>query len=159
MNTSDTSTRAPEEEQEQPVPEESAPEAEQPAPEKPEEAAGTEAPEEPKPEAPPLSEAETLAVQLVQKQDQLLRRAAEYDNYRKRSARDKESLQSSVKKETAAKFIPVLESLEKALEKETEDKAFRKGVEMTRTQLRDVLIRLNAIEAQPPDPSERSVPK
>ena len=94
--------------------------------------------------------------QLVPK-EQFLRLAAEYDNYRKRTAKEKESLWAGAKADTVQAFLPVYDNLERALKQETADEAYKKGVEMTMNQLREVFAKLGIteIEAQgkPFDPN------
>ena len=84
---------------------------------------------------PLLEELEALKNQTAQQEDKYLRLAAEYDNYRKRTAKEKESLWTDVKAETAAAFLPVYDNLERALKQTTTDEAYKKGVEMTMTEL------------------------
>ena len=67
--------------------------------------------------------------------DSYLRLAAEYDNFRKRSAREKEQTYGHGKADAVAKLLPVYDNLERALNQPTEDAAFKKGVEMTMTEL------------------------
>ena len=67
--------------------------------------------------------------------DQLLRLAAEYDNFRKRSAKEKDSAYTNGKADTLAKLLPVYDNLERALNQPTEDAAYKKGVEMTMNEL------------------------
>ena len=110
--------------------------------------------EAPASEPDPLKE---LKEALAKKDDQYLRLAAEYDNYRKRTAKEKESLGSSVRADTAAAFLPVYDNLERALKQETADEAYKKGVEMTMNQLKEVFAKLNITEIpalnQPFDPN------
>ena len=67
--------------------------------------------------------------------DSHLRLAAEYDNYRKRTAKEKEQSYANGKADAVAKLLPVYDNLERALAQETQDAAFKKGVEMTMTEL------------------------
>ena len=76
---------------------------------------------------------------LAQEKDRALRLAAEYENYRKRSQKERESLYVEVKSNVVAALLPVYDNLERALKLESEDEAFFKGVEMTMTQLREIL--------------------
>ena len=105
--------------------------------------------------APEDTEAPVLE-QMVPK-EQFLRLAAEYDNYRKRTAKEKEGLWSEAKADTVQAFLPVYDNLERALKQETADEAYKKGVEMTMNQLKEVFARLGIteIEAQgkPFDPN------
>ena len=64
--------------------------------------------------------------------------AAEYDNYRKRTAKEKESLWTDAKADTVQAFLPVYDNLERALKQDTADEAYKKGVEMTMNQLKEV---------------------
>lgn len=104
---------------------------------------------EPAPEDTPdplLEELETLKQNLADQEDKFLRLAAEYDNYRRRSQREKESAWADSRAETAAAFLPVYDNLERALKQATADEAYKKGVEMTMTQLREVLSKLGIEE-------------
>ena len=91
------------------------------------------------------SEFEKAQQALAQEHDSYLRLAAEYDNYRKRSQKEKESLYTDIRSETVEKFLPVYDNLERALAQETQDAAFKKGVEMTMTQLTSVFEKLGAV--------------
>lgn len=74
--------------------------------------------------------------------DKYLRLMAEYDNYRKRSQKEKDNLYTEIRSETVEKFLPVYDNLERALAQETQDAAFKKGVEMTMNQLVSVMEKL-----------------
>ena len=78
--------------------------------------------------------------------DSLLRLAAEYDNFRKRTIKEKEASYGNGKADAVAKILPVYDNLERALKQETADEAFKKGVEMTMTQLKTVLEKLGITE-------------
>ena len=67
--------------------------------------------------------------------DQFLRLAAEFDNFRKRTIKEKESAYGHGKADTLAKLLPVYDNLERALMQETADAAYKKGVEMTMNEL------------------------
>ena len=82
---------------------------------------------------------------LAQEHDSYLRLAAEYDNYRKRSQKEKENLYTDIRSETVEKFLPVYDNLERALAQETQDAAFKKGVEMTMNQLVSVMEKLGVV--------------
>ena len=71
--------------------------------------------------------------------DAHLRLAAEYDNFRKRTAKEKESSYSNGKADAIEKLLPVYDNLARALKQETTDAAFKKGVEMTMTELVKIL--------------------
>ena len=71
--------------------------------------------------------------------DSFLRLAADYDNFRKRTLKEKEQSYSNGKADAIAKLLPVYDNLERALSQNTEDAAYKKGVEMTMTQLVSIL--------------------
>lgn len=83
--------------------------------------------------------------------------AAEYDNFRRRSAKEKTDAYSSAKADAALAFLPVFDNLQRALAAPCTDEAYAKGVEMTMTQLRQVLEKLGITEIdalnQPFDPN------
>ena len=67
--------------------------------------------------------------------DAHLRLAAEYDNFRKRTIKEKEASYGNGKADAVAKMLPVYDNLERALNQETSDAAYKKGVEMTMAEL------------------------
>ena len=67
--------------------------------------------------------------------DSYLRLAADYDNYRKRTAKEKEQSYSNGKADTILKLLPIYDNLERAMRQDTEDAAYKKGVEITMTEL------------------------
>ena len=67
--------------------------------------------------------------------DAYLRLAAEFDNFRKRTTKEKEASYGNGKADTVAKLLPVYDNLERALLQETADAAYKKGVEMTMAEL------------------------
>jgi molecular chaperone GrpE len=111
----------------------------------------TEKTEEVKEEVNPLEE------KLKEKEKEYLYLRAEYDNFRRRSAKEKTEAYSKAKADAAEKFLPVYDNLERALQHGSEDEAFLKGVEMTMNQLKQVLesLDIHPIEAvgQPFDPN------
>ena len=98
------------------------------------------------PEEQPQDTAEQSSQLLAAAEDKYLRLAAEYDNYRKRSAKEKESAWTDAKASTAAAFLPVYDNLERALKAPCSDEAFLKGVEMTMNQLKEILTKLGIEE-------------
>ena len=71
--------------------------------------------------------------------DSFLRLAADYDNFRKRTIKEKEQSYGNGKADAIAKLLPVYDNLERALNQPTEDAAYKKGVEMTMTELVKIL--------------------
>lgn len=108
------------------------------------------------PEAVP-TETDALNARLAAQEDKYLRLAAEYDNFRKRSAKEKESAWSDAKGDTAAAFLPVYDNLERAIKQPCGDEAYAKGVEMTMNQLKEVFSKLGITEipalGEPFDPN------
>ena len=100
--------------------------------------------EEPKAEDPkPDPTAEYAALN-----DKYLRLCAEYDNFRKRSQKEKDSLYADIKAETLKKFLPVYDNLVRALEQSTADEAYRRGVEMIMTQFNTTMEKLGVTEIE-----------
>ena len=91
------------------------------------------------------SEFEKAQQALAREHDSYLRLAAEYDNFRKRSQKEKDNLYTEIRSETVEKFLPVYDNLERALAQETQDTAFKKGVEMTMNQLVSVMEKLGVV--------------
>lgn len=67
--------------------------------------------------------------------DSLLRLAAEYDNFRKRTVKEKEAAYGNGKADAIVKLLPIYDNLERALNQPTEDAAYKKGVELTMNEL------------------------
>ena len=67
--------------------------------------------------------------------DSYLRLAADYDNFRKRTVKEKEASYGNGKADAVGKLLPVYDNLERALNQPTEDAAYKKGVELTLTEL------------------------
>ncbi len=104
-----------------------------------------EVPEDPVQETEQTPE-EALQAAIREQEDKYLRLLAEYDNYRKRSQKEKENAWTSAKADTAKEFLPVYDNLERALKQETADEAYAKGVQMIMTQLKNVLEKLGIEE-------------
>ena len=84
--------------------------------------------------------------------DAHLRLAAEFDNFRKRTVKEKEASYGNGKADAVAKLLPVYDNLERALNQPTEDAAYKKGVEMTMAELVKILNGLGVeIFGQPGD--------
>ena len=94
---------------------------------------------------------------LREQEDKYLRLLAEYDNYRKRSQKEKETAWTTAKADTAKEFLPVYDNLERALKQETADEAYAKGVQMIMTQFKTTLEKLGIQEipalGEPFDPN------
>lgn len=86
--------------------------------------------------------------ELAEVKDRLLRTMAEYDNFRKRSAREKDALRAEIVTDVTSKFLPVLDNLERAIQNECSDENYKKGVEMISTSFMDTLKALGVEEIE-----------
>ena len=106
-----------------------------------------------------MEAAELAAKQLESVKDQFVRLTAEYDNYRKRTTKEKENIYQDAKGDTIKEFLAVYDNLERAAASEGgEDSPHKKGLEMIFTQFKDILQKqgVTEIEAQgkPFDPEK-----
>jgi len=76
---------------------------------------------------------------IEEKDDRLKRLMAEFDNFKKRSAKERESLYNSLIADIAMSFLPVIDNLEKAVSVKTEDDNYKIGVELVLKQFKEVL--------------------
>ncbi len=83
----------------------------------------------------PVEQANPWEEKYNQEHDAYLRLAADYDNFRKRTMKEKEQSYGNGKADAVEKLLPVYDNLERALNQPTQDEAYKKGVEMTMTQL------------------------
>ena len=92
-----------------------------------------------------------LQKQFNELNDRYMRLAAEYDNFRKRSSRERESVHADAVSYAVKALLPTFDNLERALAVETQDQEFKKGVELTHKQLLDALhgLHLQQIEDAP----------
>jgi len=88
------------------------------------------------------AELEKAKAETAKEHDSYLRLAAEYDNFRKRSQKERDALYTDIRAETVGKFLPVFDNLERALAQPTADEAYKKGVEMTMNQLVEIMEKL-----------------
>ena len=108
-----------------------------------------------------MEAAELAAKQLESVKDQFVRLTAEYDNYRKRTAKEKDNLYQDAKADTIKEFLAVYDNLERAVATEgDEDSPHKKGLEMIFHQYQEILKKLGVteIEAQgaPFDPEKHN---
>lgn len=73
--------------------------------------------------------------------DRLKRVMAEFENYKKRNIKEKESLYNSILADIIASFLPVLDNLEKATEAKTEDENMKQGIELVVKQIQDIFTK------------------
>ena len=93
-----------------------------------------------------MQQMEELAKTLADANDKYLRLAAEYDNYRKRTAREKEHVYSDAKIDTIKPFLGVLDNLERGVSQFEEGDPHRQGLELICKQFEDVLTKLGVAE-------------
>ena len=97
-----------------------------------------------------MEKMEKLAGQMAALNDQHLRLAAEYDNYRKRTTKEKETIYQDAKMDTIAKFLEVYDNLERAVTQAgDEDNVHKKGMEMIFHQLQAILEKLGVTVIDP----------
>lgn len=77
--------------------------------------------------------------ELEEKDDRLKRLMAEFDNFKKRSSKEREGLYNSLVSDIFTSLLPVIDNLEKAVKIETKDSNYKQGVEMVLKQFKDVL--------------------
>ena len=130
------------------------------APQTVQEPAKEKAPDTPKETGP--SELDKALAAQAKEHDQYLRLAAEYDNYRKRTAKEKEGIYANAKIDTIKGMLPVYDNLERGLAQfgAEDDDPHKKGLEMIFNQYKEVLTKLGVtpIEAvgQKFDPNEHN---
>ena len=108
-----------------------------------------------------MEAAELAAKQLESVKDQFVRLTAEYDNYRKRTAKEKDALYQDAKADTVRAFLPVYDNLERAVAAPgDEESPHKKGLEMIFHQYQDILKNLGVTEieaqGQPFDPEKHN---
>ena len=90
-----------------------------------------------------IEDGKAMAEAYAAEHDNYLRLAAEYDNFRKRTQKEKDAIYQTAQGETVAKFLPVYDNIQRAVAQTTTDTAYAKGVEMTAAGLAEVLEKLD----------------
>ena len=105
-----------------------------------------------------MEQMEQLAKVLAEANDKYLRLAAEYDNYRKRTAREKEHVYGDARADTVKPFLAVLDNLERGVQQFEEGDPHRQGMELICKQFMEVLGQMGVTEipalGQPFDPEK-----
>ncbi|MCD8327926.1 MAG: nucleotide exchange factor GrpE [Ruminococcus sp.] len=96
-----------------------------------------------------LTEEEKLKAELAEQKDKYLRVMAEYDNFRKRTAKERLELISTAKADAVTQILPVIDNFERALSAQTQDETYKAGIEMIFKQFGDVLKNLGIEEINP----------
>ncbi|MBR1751562.1 MAG: nucleotide exchange factor GrpE [Ruminococcus sp.] len=89
-----------------------------------------------------LTPEQKLEAELNEQKDKYLRLMAEYDNFRKRTAKERLELTDNVKASTVEEILPMMDNFERALGTECSDENFKKGIDMIYKQFTDALARL-----------------
>ncbi|NLX93852.1 MAG: nucleotide exchange factor GrpE [Clostridiales bacterium] len=91
-----------------------------------------------------INREQELENQFAEKCDQVLRIAAEYDNFRKRSQREKAEIFKATKCDIVGELLPVIDNFERAAQDETESlKDYKKGIDMIHNQFMDIIEKLS----------------
>ena len=85
---------------------------------------------------------------IEEKDDRIKRLMAEFENFKKRSDKERTGLYSSVMGDVIMSLLPVLDNLEKAVKAETKDEQYKSGIEMVLTQFKDVLKANGVVEIE-----------
>lgn len=91
---------------------------------------------------------ETQKLEIEEKDDRLKRLMAEFENFKKRSSKERENLYNSLLGDVVSSLLPIIDNLEKAVEVKTEDENFKQGIEMVLKQFKDVLASNGVIEIE-----------
>ena len=94
------------------------------------------------------TELNSVKLELEETTDRLKRLMAEFDNFKKRSAKEREGLYNSLLSDIVGSFLPVVDNLEKAVNSNTEDEGYKQGVELVLKQFMDVLSSLGVKEIE-----------
>ena len=104
----------------------------------------------------PKAEADPRDQEIAKLKDQLMRNIAEYDNYRKRTAKERTELTPEITARIVTEFLPVMDNLERALQTECTDENYKKGVEMIRDAFAETLEKLG-VERVPTEDFDPSI--
>ena len=94
------------------------------------------------------TELNAVKAELEETTDRLKRLMAEFDNFKKRSAKEREGLYNSLLSDIVSSFLPVVDNLEKAVNSNTQDEGYKQGVELVLKQFMDVLASLGVKEIE-----------
>lgn len=93
-----------------------------------------------------VDESNKIKQELEETTDRLKRIMAEFENYKKRSNKEREALYNSLLADIIASFLPVIDNLEKAVQAKTEDEGYKQGIELVLKQFVDVLTKFGVEE-------------
>lgn len=109
-------------------------------------------------EAPAENEVDKLKAELAEKDDRILRQQAEFQNFRRRTQKEKEELGNIIKQDVLKSLLPIIDNFERALAAESADaESLKKGVQMVYDQmmqgLKDKGLKVIETEGQKFDPN------
>lgn len=82
---------------------------------------------------------ESQKQEIEEKDDRIKRLMAEFENFKKRSSKERENLYNSIIGDIITSFLPIIDNLEKAVQTKTEDQEYKQGIELVLKQFKDVL--------------------
>ncbi len=85
---------------------------------------------------------------IEEKDDRLKRLMAEFENFKKRSSKERENLYNSLMGDIISSLLPIIDNLEKAVEVKTEDENYKQGIELVLKQFKDVLKQNGVMEIE-----------
>ena len=91
---------------------------------------------------------ETQKQELEEKDDRLKRLMAEFENYKKRSSKERENLYGSLVADIMSSLLPTLDNLEKAVQVKTDDENYKQGIELVLKQFKEVLKQKGVTEIE-----------
>lgn len=87
-------------------------------------------------------------IELEETTDRLKRVMAEFENYKKRSSKERDILYNSLVADIISKFLPVVDNLEKAVENKCKDENFKQGIELILKQIKEIFKNLGVEEIE-----------
>ena len=87
-------------------------------------------------------------IELEETTDRLKRVMAEFENYKKRSSKERDILYNSLVADIVSKFLPVVDNLEKAVENKCKDENFKQGIELILKQIKEIFKNLGVEEIE-----------
>jgi len=82
---------------------------------------------------------ESQKQEIEEKDDRIKRLIAEFENFKKRSSKERENLYNSIIGDIVTSFLPIIDNLEKAVQTKTDDQEYKQGIELVLKQFKDVL--------------------
>lgn len=95
-----------------------------------------------------VKESNTIKQELEETTDRLKRIMAEFENFKKRSSKERENLYNSLVSDIVASFLPVQDNLEKAISVKTEDENLKQGIELVVKQIKDIFQKFGVEEIE-----------